>query len=163
MRKWTLKFVFNLMIGDGAMKTLQQKTRRAWIFGTLMAAVMLAACGSGEYGEIEDIISDQAKVTENYVNGLEKAESAEEVAAVINDFTDGMKKLIPRIKTYQETHPEIWLGGEDVPEKIKAQQKRLEEASGKIQGAFMNMMAYMMDPKVREAMMNMSTELGKLQ
>lgn len=145
------------------MKLLRERTAVVWVSGIVMALLMLAACESGEYGEIEDIISDQAEITEAYVTGLEEAKSAEEVANVINDFTDGMKKLIPKIKNYQETHPEIWVGGEDVPEKIKVQQERLEEASDKIKGAFMNMMAYMMDPKVQEAMTNMSTELSKLQ
>lgn len=145
------------------MKTLRRETAPIWITGILMAILTLSACGSGEFGEIEDIISKQAEITENYVTGLEKAKSADDVAKVINEFTDDMKSLIPKIKTYRETHPEIWIGGEDVPEKIKVQQERLETASGKIQGAFMNMMTYMMDSKVQEAMMNMSTEMSKLQ
>lgn len=145
------------------MKTLVQKTKIEWIVAAVMAVLMLAACGSGEYAGVEDVIKDQADITEAYVTGLEKAKSAEDVAKVINEFTEDMKALIPKIQAFQEKHPAIWQGGDEVPEKIKAQQKRLEEASTKIQGAFMNMMTYMMDPKVQEAMMNMSTELSKLE
>ena len=145
------------------MKMLRRKTALVWIGGAIMALLMLAACGSSEYGDIEEIISDQAKITEAYVTGLEEAKSAEDVADVINDFTDGMKDLIPKIKTYQETHPEIWLGGEDIPDNIKAQQERLEEISGKIQSSFMKLITYMSDPKVQEALTNMGTEMSKLQ
>jgi hypothetical protein len=145
------------------MKTLRQNTGVGSIIIATLAVFVLTACGSGEWGEIEDIVTDQADITEAYVAGLEKAQSAEDMAEVINEFTDGMKTLIPKIKTFQEAHPEFWTGGEEVPEKIKVQQERLEAASTKIQGAFMNMMTYMMDPKVQEAMMNMSTEMAKLE
>ena len=129
----------------------------------LTAMMMLAGCGSGQYGEIEGIISDQANITENYVNGLEKAENAGDVADVINAFTDGMKTLIPKIKDFQKEHPEFWNGGADVPENIKIQQKRLEAASNKVQAATVNMMKYMLDPKVQQAMQNMSVEMSKMQ
>lgn len=145
------------------MKTLQQNTKVGWFIAAIMAILVLTACGSGEWGEIEDIVTEQADITVTYITGLEKAESAEDMADVINEFTDSMKALIPKIKTYQETHPEIWTGGEEVPEKIKVQQERMEEASARIQGAFMNLMNYMMDSKVQEAMMNMSSEMAKLE
>lgn len=145
------------------MSALRWKRAAGLILGVVMVAVMVAGCGSGEYGEIEDIISDKAKITESYITDLEKADNAEDVAEAINEFTDGMKTLIPKIKAYQETNPEIWIDGDDVPEKIKAQQARLEAANEKVQGAFMNMMTYMMDSKVQEAMMNMGVEIGKME
>jgi hypothetical protein len=129
----------------------------------ILAMALLAACGSGKYDDAEEIISDQAKITEDYVNGLDQAKSSEDVVDVINEFSDGMKSLIPKIKEYKEKFPELWTGNEEVPEKIKAQQKRLEEAGQKVQAATMNLMKYMMDPKVQEALANMGREMGQIQ
>jgi hypothetical protein len=142
---------------------IQRKTILVWISGVLVTVGLIAACGSGKYGEIEEILSDQAEITENYVNGLERAENAEDVAAVINNFTADMKKLVPKIKACHETNPEIWTGDGEFPKEVQVQQERLEAANEKVQTATMSLMTYMMDPKVQEAMMNMSIEMSKLQ
>ena len=139
-------------------------TTAAILTAVVLATVtVISGCGSDPYDEMEDIISEQAQITENYLDGIEKAENAEDVVAVINDFSDGMKTLIPKIKSYQEKYPEVWNENTDVPKKIQAQQERLEAASGKIQSATMKLVSYMMDPDVQEAMTNMGTEMSKLQ
>lgn len=129
----------------------------------LTMMLMFSGCGSDAYSGVEDILSDQAELTENYVDGLEKAENADDVVAVINDFSEGMKTLIPKIKSYQEKYPEIWNNDAEIPKKIQAQQERLEAAGEKIQSASMKLVSYMMDPKVQEAMMNMGSEMSRLQ
>ncbi|MFP3929104.1 MAG: hypothetical protein ACLFUP_09385 [Desulfobacteraceae bacterium] len=129
----------------------------------VLVFLSVTACGSDEYGEVQDLLSKQVQVTEDYVNGLEQASSADDVAAAIDRFTEGLKTLIPEIKESQEKFPELWDGEGEVPKEIKAEQERLEAANSKIQGATMNMMKYMGDPKVQQAMDNMGREMSRLQ
>jgi hypothetical protein len=156
-RRWIRRFVFS--ISKKVRIVMHRKIMLVWIVG----GIFLAACGSGKYGDAEEMMSKQAKITEDYVNGLEAAKNADDVVDVINEFSEGMKSLIPKIKEYKEKFPELWAGDGEIPKEIKAQQKRLEEAGRKVQGATMNMMKYMMDPKVQEAMRKMGQEMSRMQ
>lgn len=145
------------------MRRIRRTTAAILTTVALATVLVLSGCGSDPYDEMADIISGQAQITENYIEGLEKAENSEDVVAVINEFSEGMKTLIPKIKSYQEKYPEIWNENTDVPENVQAQQARLETASGKIQSATMKLVSYMMDPDVQEAMTNMGEEMSQLQ
>lgn len=144
------------------MSVMKRKISGEWWVG-ILAIMMLMACGSGKYSEVEEIMSEQAQVTEDYVNGLDQAQSADDVVEVINAFSDGMKSLIPKIKEYKEKYPDLWEGKGEVPEKIQAQQQRLAEAGQKVQAATMNLMKYMTDPKVQQALANMGREMSQIQ
>lgn len=143
------------------MKRIHLYSRLTVVFGLL---ALVAACGSGKYGDANELFKDQAKVTEDYVNGLENAKDAEAVAATIDKYTEGMKDLIPRINAFQEKYPELKDLGKNakVPEELKDVSERLNAASAKLQAATMNMMKYMMDPKVQQAMQRMGQELSAL-
>lgn len=130
----------------------------------ILAVVAMAGCGSDKYDEAKTLMKDQTAVTEDYVNGLEKAGSAEEVVEVIDKYTDDMKALFPRIKTFHEKYPELssFSAAGDTPDDVKAEMQRLSEAMGKIRSATMKLMQYMMDPKVQQAFQRMGQELGPL-
>jgi DNA mismatch repair ATPase MutS len=140
--------------------------KRIWVRLTVVIGLlaMVVACGSGKYGDANELFKDQAKVTEDYVNGLESANDGDAVAATIDRYTDGMKDLIPRIKAFQEKYPELKDLAENakVPEELKDATERLNAASAKVQAATMNMMKYMMDPKVQQAMQRMGQELSAM-
>ena len=129
-----------------------------------LCLLALTGCGGDKYADARSLMEDQTRVTEDYVNGLEKADSAEAAARVIDDFTDGMKELMPRIKAFQEQYPE--LAGQsapaDAPRDVQEGMQRLQEASARIQSATMKMMKFMLDPKVQQALQRMGTELGAL-
>lgn len=144
------------------MSMMRRKISVVKWFG-MLAMVMLMACGSGKYGEVEEIMSEQAQITEDYVTGLDQAQSADDVVKVINAFSKGMTSLIPKIKEYKEKYPDLWTGKGEVPEKIQAQQQRLADASKKVQAATMNLMKYMTDPNVQEALANMGREMSQIQ
>ena len=126
-----------------------------------LTALMVSGCGSDGSSKAESIIKDQADITENYVNDISSADSSEKVVAAIERYTEGMKKLIPKIKEFQKKYPEYQQG--KVPEGVEADAKRLEESSAKIPGAMMKLTAYMMDSKVQSAMQKMGEEMSKLQ
>ena len=131
------------------------------IIAAVLLTVFLISCGSDGSNEAKSIVKNQASDTENYVNGLTDAKSAEEVVAVIEHYTEGMKKLIPELQAFQKKYPEYKQG--KMPDGMEADIKRLEAASAKLPGAMMKITAYMMDGKVQAAMEQMGNEMSKLQ
>ncbi|MEJ2037913.1 MAG: hypothetical protein P8X55_03135 [Desulfosarcinaceae bacterium] len=142
------------------------KTGGKLLLVALMVVAMLAVagCSSDKYADAKSLLKDQANAAESYVTGLEKAGNADEVAKVINKYTDDMKGLIPRIKAFREKYPELTSSAtaESVPEDVKVEMQRVKEASGKIQSATMNLMKYMLEPKVQQAFQRMGKELGAM-
>lgn len=137
---------------------MQRKIILAWIIGV----IFLAACGSGKYGDAEEIISKQTKISEDFVNGLEQAKNADDMVEAINKFSEEMKPLIPKIKECKEKFPELWASDGEVPQKIQAQQQHLKEVGKKVKVATMSLVKYMMDPKVQEAMAKMGQEMSQM-
>ncbi len=127
----------------------------------LLTSFLVTGCSSNGSSEAKSIIKNQANVTEDYVNGLTDAESADDMVAAIEHYTEGMKKLIPELKEFQKNYPEYQQG--KMPEGMEADIKRLEAASAKIPGAMMKMVSYMMDGKVQAAMEQMGQEMSKLE
>jgi len=134
------------------------------IYGILTTALffvlLISGCSSDGSSEAESIMNNQVTVTENYVNGLADAKTAEDVIEAIEKYTKDMKKLIPQLQEFQKNHPEYTQ--EKMTEEMAAGIKRLETASAKIPGAMMKVTQYMMDPKVQAALTQMGEEMDKL-
>ena len=142
-----------------------QKRNHGWLVAVL--ALTLAAmmgCSSEKYADINALMKAQTDAAEQYVSGLEKAENADDVAGVINTYTDNMKDLIPKVQEFWKKHPDLPSNpNEDgTPDEYKKEMKRFQEAMGKIQSATMKLMKYMMDPKVQQAFQRMGKEMGQL-
>ncbi len=135
------------------------------IYAILTAALiftcLISGCSSDGSSEAESIMNDQVNITETYVTGLADAKTANDVIEAIENYTKGMKKLIPELQEFQKNHPEYTQG--KMPEKLAADVKRLEAASAKIPGAMMKVTQYMMDPKVQAAMAQMGEAMDKFQ
>jgi len=136
-------------------------TRIYGVMITLLLSVALISCGSDGSKEAGSIIKKQADVTEDYVDNLTNAKNADDVVEAIENYTKGMKQLIPALKKFQEKYPEYKQG--KVPNGMEADLKRLEESSAKLPGAMMKLSSYMMKPEVQAAMQNMNTEMSKIQ
>lgn len=131
------------------------------MIGLLLFVFLVSGCGSDGSKEAGSIIKAQADVTEEYVNSISDAKSADDVVKALENYTEGLKKLVPDLKAFHEKYPEYAQG--KVPEGVEVDMKRLEELSGKMSGAMMKMGSYMMDPKVQEAMQKMGEEMSKIQ
>ena len=134
---------------------------------TITIAVMLSTllatgCGSSKDSAAKSIIEKQVTVTEQYVNGLEKAQSADDVATTINRYTDGMKELLPMILEFDKKYPDYKKTGV-APSGMEKEAARMDAISTRIQPAMMKAMRYMHNPKVQQAMQNMGRELQKVQ
>ncbi len=126
-----------------------------------LAGVLFLGCGSDGSSEAGKLIKKQADVTEEYIDGLEKADTPDEVAKAITKYTEGMKKLIPSLQEFNKKYPEYQQG--KVPEGLEKEAKRLEEISAKLPGAMMKTMSHMMDPKVQAAMEQMGKEMASIE
>jgi hypothetical protein len=131
---------------------------------TLLTLTTLTACGKDKYADARDILAEHADVMEAYITGLENATNPADCAAAINAYTDGMEKLIPRLKTFQETYPDLAREGsqDETPPEIAKEAKRLEALGGRMPAATMNMMKYMTDPQVQAAMERMTQTMQKM-
>ncbi len=127
----------------------------------LLTAFLISGCGSDGSSKAESIIKDQTSVTEDYVNSLSSAKNSQDMVAAIEQYTEGMKKLIPKLKEFQKKYPEYQNG--KVPESVEADMKKLEEISAKLPGAMMKTASYMMDGEVQAAMQKMGEEMSKMQ
>ena len=143
------------------MKTL---LARMAVLLILLTLPVLAGCGKDKYADAREILADHADVMEAYITGLEKAASPADCAAAIDAYSAGMEDLIPRLKKFQETYPELaqGAGGDEAPPEVEKEAKRLEELAGRMPAATMNMMKFMTDPQVQAAMERMTATMQKM-
>jgi hypothetical protein len=127
---------------------------------TLFIIFIVSGCGSSGSDEANSIIKNQASVTEDYVNGLTNAKNVDDVLGVIEQYTQGMKKLIPELQKFVKNYPDYKQG--KLPAGMEADIKRMEEMSAKIPAAMMKVTPYMMDARVQKAMMQMGNEMEAL-
>ncbi len=130
------------------------------IYGILAIALLsvffVFGCGS----DGSSVLKKQIKASENYINGMSDAKSADDVVKVIDNFTEDMIALLPELQEFEKKYPGYREGR--VPE-LEEDVKAMEEVSQKMSGAMSNMMKYMMDPKVQAAMTRMGEEMSKLE
>jgi hypothetical protein len=86
----------------------------------------------------------------NYVDQLEKADSAKKIAAAMDEFADAMTKLGPKMKEVAEKYPEL-KDEKNQPDAFKKIHKESEVMQKRFSGSFMKTMQYMTDPKVQQA------------
>jgi hypothetical protein len=120
---------------------------------------LMFGCGSTPGDDAANVIKQHADVTEQFVNNLEKAQSAQDVAEAVDAYTAGMQKLVPLIQGLNEKYPGYKDG--KVPKELEKEAERLEELSVRMPAAMMKTASYMMDPAVQKAMENMSNEMAK--
>lgn len=115
----------------------------------LLALVLVTGCG-GKYSDVEKINEEYVEIVENYISALDKADDSESVVKAMNNFTDELEVLWPKMRELAEKYPELE-NQENLPEELKKSQKRAEEVGAKMAGSFMKLMKYMDDPDVMAA------------
>ena len=127
---------------------------------SLLFTLLLAGCSSSPANTAESLLSQQADVTQAYVDALNGAESADDVVAAMEAFTDEMKVLVPKLKAFEKEHPGYLRGDKTTP-KITLADQRLRTTMGEIPQAMSAMIPYMSDPKVRQALATMGKEASQ--
>ncbi|WP_320043934.1 hypothetical protein [uncultured Desulfobacter sp.] len=125
-----------------------------------VTGLLMFGCGSTPGDDAADVIRQHADVTEQFVNNLENAHSAQDVAGAVDAYTAGMQELVPLIQGLNEKYPGYKDG--KIPKELEKEAERLEDLSVRMPAAMMKTASYMMDPAVQKAMENMSNEMAKI-
>jgi hypothetical protein len=136
-------------------------TKRICLSLLIGSFLVIVGCGGSKYAESIEVNEKFVQLMEEYVNALENVSSADQVATAMNTFADGMEVLGPKIKELAEKYPEL-RNSENLPDALKASQKRVEEVGKKMAGAFMKIMPYMRDPAVQDAQKRVSTVMANM-
>ncbi|MEZ5509919.1 MAG: hypothetical protein R3F47_08455 [Gammaproteobacteria bacterium] len=127
----------------------------------LSASLTLLPGCSDATDDAADIIKQQAALMEHYVDAMESAKNADDVASAIEQYTDDMKVLIPQLKEFEQKYQNA--DQEALAAEVEKEMDRVEKAGQRLPAAMMKAATYMMDPKVQQAMTRMSEELGDMQ
>ena len=117
-------------------------------------------CG-GKYDDAVSLNGEFVEVMGDYVEDLDKADSAKTVAAAMNNFADKMEDLGPRLKEMAQKYPEL-NDPKNLPDELRASQKKSEELGRQMAGSMMKMMQFMTSPEVQAAQQRMSQAMGSM-
>lgn len=124
------------------------------LLSLLVVALLMAACGGGGGVPGKDSMEKMAVMLENLTGSLEKADSADAVAAALNTYSDAMEKLVPEMQKLFKEHPELKKmdeGGKEIPAAYKDVIDRITKASEKMMPAMMNASKFMQEEVVQKA------------
>jgi Mg2+ and Co2+ transporter CorA len=134
--------------------------QRFILCGILVCAMAVGLMGCGDkYGDAVDVNIQFANATEEYMNGLSKADAAPAVAAVTDAYAAKIEKIAPKIREIADKYPELQ-NNTEIPEDLEQSRRKVEEATAKMGGAMMNMIRFMGDPKVMEAQMRLQKAMA---
>lgn len=131
------------------------KIRRWMTFLSLAAFVFgMTACGGGggggKYADIKSVMTKFNENTEKWIEDMDKADSAQKVAAALRDFASHMKGLRSEMEKMEEKYPEL-KDMSDPPEVLKEEAQKMEELMMKIMTVMMKAAQYADDPEVQAA------------
>jgi hypothetical protein len=104
----------------------------------------------GKYAEIGPVMDTMIKATEVYIADLDKATTADQIAAAMDVITEKMTALAPKMKAIGEKFPEF-KSQENPPTELKPFNDRLEGMMGKMMGVMTKIAPFASDPKVMAA------------
>ncbi len=142
-------------------KHFPKKYFLALLLGAVVLAFLYVLAGGSGGGDGNAVFEKQAAVTENYVNGIESAQNADDVVKAIERYTAEMKELIPQLQKLEKT-----VSAGDAPKmsvQTEKEMKRAKDSFEKLPAAMMKIQGYMMNEKVRDAFGKMGEELGALE
>lgn len=125
----------------------------------LLALVLAAGCG-GQYSDVKKVNEEYIGMVETYIAALDKADDKDDVVKAMNNFTDDLEDIWPRMQALREKYPELD-SSEPPPEELKASMEQAEKVGAKIGTSFMKIMQYMDDPEVQAAQQRMGQVMMK--
>jgi len=125
----------------------------------LAVSILMAGCG-GKYADAKKVNKEYMDLVQGYVDGLDKAENAQDAAKAINRFADGMEALWPKMRALSEKYPEL-KDRNKVPEELKETEQEAQEMGKKMGSSMMKLMPYMNDPDVQKAQKHLQEVMMK--
>jgi hypothetical protein len=127
--------------------------KRIALFIFLIAFLSASVCAFDKYDDVKETLRDLLGIVDDFVNGLNAAESGEEVAKVVEQYADEMETIQPRIEAMEEKYPDIT--NTNYPEELAEVMEEYSTLEERTLEAMNVLMEYMMDPAVQEAMEKM--------
>ncbi|MBS3732826.1 MAG: hypothetical protein KGY42_07955 [Desulfobacterales bacterium] len=130
----------------------------------LLCCVLLVftfGCG-GKYSDAVDLQEDFISLAGDYVAAMDSADSADKVAAAMNDYAAGLEDMAPRVREINEKYPEL-SNPEQQPEQFKQTAQEHEAVMQKVGNSFMKAMPYMGDPDVRQAQQRITLAMQSME
>lgn len=129
----------------------------------LAALLIMMGCGGGQdYSEAVDINTKFVDAMGSYIDDIDKAENASDVADAIDAYAQRVEELAPQMKAIAAKHPE-WKDMSKVPEELKPVQEKVKQMASRIPNTFMKTMKYMTDAQVREAHKRLQESMTRMQ
>ena len=98
-----------------------------YLLGLMIFLFAITACGGGgKYSDLLPLVKKFNQETETFISSMEKADSAQKVAAALTDFNKAMAELRPKMEKIQEKYPELNDMSEP-PEELGEEGKKMAE------------------------------------
>jgi hypothetical protein len=128
----------------------------------IAALVAVLGCSGGQdYSDTVEINTKFIDAMGSYIEDIDKAESASDVADAIDAYAQKIDELAPQMKAIASQHPE-WQDPGKVPEELKPVQDKAKQMASQIPNTFMKTMKYMTDAQVREAHQRLQQSMAKM-
>lgn len=142
-------------------KKEMQMVRKFLLFLILISMIPFFSNCGGKYDDVVSMNDQFVEVMEDYLQDLDKADSPKAVAAAMNDFADKMEDLGPKLKEMAQKYPEL-NDPKNLPDELRANQKKAEELGQRMAGSMMKMMQFMTSPEVQAAQQRMAQSMGSM-
>jgi hypothetical protein len=123
------------------------------VFCAVIFIIGMTACGGGggKYADLKPVVQKFNANTEKFIATMEKADSAEKVAAAMNDFAKIMGDLKTQMEKMEEKYPEL-KDMSDPPEELAEDGKKMSDLMMQLGSVMMKAMQYQDDEAVKDAM-----------
>jgi hypothetical protein len=113
----------------------------------------LAVYGGGVYSEVKSIMEKVVLSLEKLITGLEEAENADDIVAALDNYSNEILPLGPKMKELIKKYPELKeLQDESTcPEELKPIMEKIDKLGKRMVGGVAKIQEYANDPKVKEA------------
>lgn len=116
---------------------------------------------SDKYSDVREYLKKSIAIQEEYLHGIENAQSAKDVASAMNIFAEKLKGINPIMKALMEKYPEI-VSEKNIPSELNDIMEEQNRLAGKIHDAAMkNVSPFINSPEVVEATKNLSRAMGE--
>jgi hypothetical protein len=120
----------------------------------LSILIMLVFAGTSlfaiDYSELRSTMEELVSVYENFITGMDEAETAGEVVTAVNAWSDGIAAMEPKMAAIEEKYPEI-VNLEEPPAEIADLVELMNTMEEDMQGALMKLFQFSQDPEVDAA------------
>jgi uncharacterized protein YecA (UPF0149 family) len=129
----------------------------------IVLSFMSAFVFAGKYDEVAEVMTTYGNVMMDFANETEKATNADEIAAAMNKFGDGMEKLLPDLLNVMKKYPEI-KNTQNPPEELKPLFEKIEnEVMKKFMAGMMKIAEYSDAEPVQKAQEKLQKIMVKFQ